>query len=320
MKTTQFLLATLLAVSFTPATADDAATGTGTERRIVTRTDGGSHGGPIKNAPYHAEVISERLQLLGDGNQIVNRTTAMTWRDSAGRTRTETRDARGDVSTVVIHDPVGRVHWVLDPRRKSAMRVAVELDAARNAARAAAERVAAERGRARVDTLRKEGKLPEGARIVVHDARQSDPQEIRVRVAQPGGAPFMMASEMASAVGMVVNGVVGDQKWAADEVTRELGTREFSGLKAEGRQRSYEIPADAIGNREPITVSSESWTSPEFKILVYFKRSDPRTGDTIYRLDDFKRGEPDAALFTAPQDYTVIDPMRMGTTTIVTPD
>src|SRR3954466_15166912 len=44
---------------------------------------------PVKNAPYIAETINETQQTLLDGNQIVNKHSTMSYRDSAGRTRQE---------------------------------------------------------------------------------------------------------------------------------------------------------------------------------------------------------------------------------------
>ena len=85
--------------------------------------------------------------------------------------------------------------------------------------------------------------------------------------------------------------------------TKKLGTREFDGIKADGTQTTHTIPAGEIGNEKPIVITSERWFSPEYNIVVYAKQSDPRTGDTIYRLANFKRAEPPADLFKVPSDY-----------------
>jgi DNA-directed RNA polymerase specialized sigma24 family protein len=85
--------------------------------------------------------------------------------------------------------------------------------------------------------------------------------------------------------------------------TKSLGTRDVDGIKADGTQTTHTIPAGEIGNEKPIVVTSERWFSPEFNIVVYAKQSDPRSGDTIYRLTNFKRGEPSAELFKLPADY-----------------
>ena len=44
---------------------------------------------PVKGAPYLAEVITESVQTLADGNRIVQRTTGRVYRDSDGRVRRE---------------------------------------------------------------------------------------------------------------------------------------------------------------------------------------------------------------------------------------
>ena len=100
----------------------------------------------------------------------------------------------------------------------------------------------------------------------------------------------------------------GDMKYARNATTRDLGTREIEGVKAEGKLRSYEIPAGEVGNTRPIVITDETWYSPELQVTVYSKHSDPRSGDRIYRLDNIRRAEPPADLFTAPAGYDIKDP------------
>ena len=82
----------------------------------------------IKNAPYSAEVISEKVQTLPDGNQINRKTSTMAYRDSAGRTRQETRDAGGEIRSVHINDTVEGTRYVLSPSKKSASKIGVDKD------------------------------------------------------------------------------------------------------------------------------------------------------------------------------------------------
>jgi len=93
-------------------------------------------------------------------------------------------------------------------------------------------------------------------------------------------------------------------------VTTALGTKEFDGVRAEGKSTVWTIAAGEIGNRNPIHVTSESWYSPDLQITVYSRHSDPRTGESIYRLAGIKRGEPDANLFKVPEDYKLRDRSR----------
>ncbi|MDY0964621.1 hypothetical protein [Massilia sp. CFBP9026] len=368
MKTKNILIATLLATAFAPALAEDYTIDQGSdgERRIVIRQGtvtlppgqqaaqrAGdtttltasmlriSSSGIVKNAPYSAEAVSESMQRLADGNQIVNTSRSMQYRDAAGRTRTEVHGEDGEVRTVTISDPVEGARWILNPQRKSATRLDMKSELARaeaDAARAAAtqariaaaqaraqaegaraiadqQRRAADQTRERIDQLRKEGKLPEGTHVIVKDVQRGlDATEVRVRVAQPAAAAMPAARAMSAQIAPMIIGAVNDGKWSAKAVTRELDGRDFSGVRAEGNQRSYTIPAGEIGNRAPIEVSSETWYSPELQVTVYHKRSDPRSGDVVYRLDKLKRGEPPAALFSVPSDYTVRDPLKVSST------
>jgi hypothetical protein len=80
----------------------------------------------------------------------------------------------------------------------------------------------------------------------------------------------------------------------------------IEGVQAEGTRTTLTIPAGAIGNDLPIQVVSERWYSPELQTVVMTKHSDPRMGDTTYRLTNINRNEPAPSLFQAPADYTAV--------------
>jgi hypothetical protein len=94
-----------------------------------------------------------------------------------------------------------------------------------------------------------------------------------------------------------------------------LGTQQIEGVTAEGTRVTRTIPSGAIGNEKPIDIVVETWTSTDLHVLVSSKRSDPRFGETVFRLTNIKRGEPDAALFQVPSGFTTQQepsgPMRM---------
>lgn len=90
-----------------------------------------------------------------------------------------------------------------------------------------------------------------------------------------------------------------------DVVTTSLGTQTINGVQAEGTRYTRTIPAGAIGNQNPIVITTERWYSADLQMVVLRKRDDPRTGETITQLTNIQRGEPDAALFQVPSDYTV---------------
>src|SRR5512140_3781764 len=74
-------------------------------------------GPPVKGAPYSAEAVNETIQMLADGNRIVQRTTAMQYRDTEGRERREETSAMG---AIFITDPVAGVRFTLHPESRIA--------------------------------------------------------------------------------------------------------------------------------------------------------------------------------------------------------
>jgi hypothetical protein len=88
-----------------------------------------------------------------------------------------------------------------------------------------------------------------------------------------------------------------------DVTTEQLGTKEIEGVQAEGTRTTTTLPAWAIGNVRPIQIVSERWYSPELHVVVFSRRADPRFGETIYRLTNITRTEPDPSLFQVPADY-----------------
>jgi hypothetical protein len=120
-----------------------------------------------------------------------------------------------------------------------------------------------------------------------------------------GPAPGAVVSAVAAGVPMTVGG--GVIAWPGDaEVNQEsLGTQAIEGVMAEGTRVTFTIPAGKIGNERPIVTVNERWYSQELQTVVLTKNSDPRMGETTYRLTNINRSEPDPSLFQVPADYTV---------------
>jgi len=99
--------------------------------------------------------------------------------------------------------------------------------------------------------------------------------------------------------------------------TESLGKQTIEGIEAEGKRVSFTIPAGQIGNERPIEIVSETWYSPELQTVVMSKQSDPRNGETTFRLMNINRSEPSRSLFEVPSDYSIKeesrDQMRMRT-------
>src|SRR5271168_4838321 len=90
-----------------------------------------------------------------------------------------------------------------------------------------------------------------------------------------------------------------------DVVTTSLGTQTIGGVTAEGTRYTRTIPAGQIGNVKPIVITTERWYSADLQMVVMTKRSDPRSGDTVFQMTNIARTEPAASLFQVPADYTV---------------
>lgn len=303
-----------LSEAFTPATSS----------MVISRN--------VKNAPYSAEVITERTQNLPDGNQITKRSTQMTYRDSAGRTRTEVRDDQGALRSISIHDPVDGIRLMLNPATKSATKISMGAQFEKNI-EALRERAKAEMkdGKATIiqrspgeEIIIKRYESPRGDGIETHE-------EVKVHVMRsnsserknggtlptpptpptppmppvPPGVGDARLAELSSLRNLPMTSFMSDRKWSANATTRDLGSRDFNGVRAEGKLRSYTIPSGEIGNKNAIVVSAESWTAPDLQITVYSKHSDPRAGETVYRVANLNRSEPALTLFSLPEGYTV---------------
>jgi hypothetical protein len=281
---------------------------------------------PIKNAPYSAEVISEKTQSLADGNQITKRSATQTYRDSAGRTREETRDDSGNVRVVHVYDTVDGTRYVLNPSSKTATKIStnkLRLDMQKKL----------DEARTRLSDLRGRSDKPSGtarthSQLSISGDAENEPVNVRVisingeTEVNVNGKVTKFAAEkdhmaqLEAMKNMPMLNAFQDRGYAAKSTTRDLGSRDFDGVRAEGKMTSYTIPAGEIGNRNPITVSTESWFSPDLQVTVYSKQSDPRYGDTVYRLANIKRNEPAMSLFGVPTDYTVKEaPMKVITST-----
>ncbi|HXB73251.1 MAG TPA: hypothetical protein VNY05_33750 [Candidatus Acidoferrales bacterium] len=89
------------------------------------------------------------------------------------------------------------------------------------------------------------------------------------------------------------------------EVT-SLGTQLFEGVLATGAKAGVAVPPGPIGNEQTLTMTSEIWYSPELSAAVLIRNSDARFGETIVRLRNIRRGDPDSSLFEIPAGYRLL--------------
>jgi hypothetical protein len=97
----------------------------------------------------------------------------------------------------------------------------------------------------------------------------------------------------------------GPDAAAQNVKTESLGRQTIAGAPADGTRTTVIVPAGQMGNEQPMQIVSEMWYSPDLQTTVLSKHSDPRDGETVFRLVDISRGDPPASLFQPPADYQV---------------
>jgi hypothetical protein len=284
----------------------------------------------VKGAPYTAEAVSETVQALADGNRIVRKNLTRLARDGEGRTRQE-RVVDGRTASVFINDVVAGRSWALNPEARRATELpsvrmgrrdgvpdapapGASTDEMRSWAESMREWAREFGARFRAEPMAGEGRAPNEQRVTRISVTPSTDGQVQrevevnvVRVAEPpasAGAPPVPPVPPAPhrhplpPLPMMLPP-------PGDGVTTALGSREFDGVRADGSRTTWVIPAGRIGNEKPIEIVSERWYAPDLMLVVATRRSDPRSGETSYRLTNLKRGEPDAALFKVPADYEI---------------
>jgi hypothetical protein len=231
----------------------------------------------VKGAPYSALAVTESTQTLSDGNRIVNTRSVSVYRDGEGRTRREQSvmsigpylPSLEPMKTVLIYDPNAGVTYSLDPGSHIARK---------NAS------MRLEQGS--VSSVRTQGA-----------AAAVGPEENLVFTRTTNGE--VQGNVSAGAIKMRM------EKDRSDIKQEALGTQTIEGVSAVGSRTTISLPAGQIGNERPIEIVEERWFSKELQTLIMTRRSDPRSGEVIYRLTNIDRSEPDRTLFEVPAGYTV---------------
>jgi hypothetical protein len=245
--------------------------------------EGSIDGKVVKGAPFSAQTVSEHIQVLADGNRIVNTNTGAIYRDSEGRTRREQQIAalggfaaeKAPAEMISIHDPVAGTNFALNPSNKTATKHGAFKIQLRHQGDSSATASA--------------GAIGSGVVITTAEG------DSNVAVRRTG--PLAPVGER--------------MKVQMEAKTESLGKQTIEGVEAEGTRTTRTIPAGAMGNEQPINIVFERWYSPELQTVVMTRHSDPRFGESTFRLTNINRTEPAAALFQVPSDYTVNEPGTM---------
>lgn len=264
----------------------------------------------VKGAPYSAEAVTESIQTLSDGNRIVNKFSSQVYRDSEGRTRRE-QTLKGlsgvgtgeePLQTIFINDPVSGVTYSLDTRSRTAHKSMsfkfhiTKKNGAPGEPQTFEFKSAQGAGANIVVTAPLAGAPQAGTRVVTPHA---EVEHFTLRTEAPGGYVFRSRANSSK----------------TNEVKEQLGKQMIEGVEAEGTRTTMTIPAGEIGNDRPIEIVSERWYSPELQLVVMTRHSDPRSGETTYKLTNINRTEPAKSLFEVPPGFNVKE-MELGRPTI----
>jgi hypothetical protein len=234
---------------------------------------------PVKGKPYSADAVTETTQTLADGNHIVNRSSSSIYRDSEGRERREESigrlgawNAQGEpAKAVFVSDPVAKMSFTLHPNDHTAEKRSAEA-------------------------------MPINFKTVTTNGGGRSGPAVQTTTVLTGGEPGPVA------VGFARRGIAES---ASSSKVEQLGNQTFEGVVAQGTRTTAVIPAGEIGNERDISIVSERWFSSELGVVVMSKQSDPRMGETVYRLTNINRNEPAHSMFEIPADYTVSDSAAM---------
>lgn len=228
-------------------------------------------GETVKGAPYSADTTTERVQMLADGNRIQQTTTGTVARDSEGRMRDE-RVLSG------ISGPGGEAPHIITIHDPVAGHD-YTLDSNTKVAFGSPELKALFKGK-------------DGAAMP-----KPNPAATTEFLFTGTAGPVIAARKLQ-----------GSTESEANVVKTDLGAQSMEGVLVEGTRITRTIPAGSVGNEQPIVITTETWYSPDLKVLVMSKSSDPRIGETTYKLTNIQRTEPAPSLFQIPADYTVKQP------------
>ena len=254
------------------------------ERLMITQFAGR----PVKGAPYSAEAVTETIQSLADGNRIVNKSAVRMFRDSEGRTRTETTvqplgpwvaDGKS-VSITTIHDPVSGEHITLHNDSKTATkaitRTLIHTQESADGKTVETETTSEMKFNVRVPP-------PPGVDPAQGDVLFQGPARMKFRQATP-----------AEGLAFIPEGAVEKSS---------LGKKVIEGVECEGTKEVVTIAAGKAGNERDIQIVTERWYSPELQMDLFRKHNDPRFGETTYRVSGLVRGEQQRTLFEVPAGF-----------------
>jgi len=244
---------------------------------VFLRTEGGMDNKIVKNSPYSAQSVTEFTQTLADGNRIHRTTSGSIARDSEGRTRRE--QAMTAIGQMTGSAETVKSVMIHDPVAGTTSSLEPHSHSAH----------------------------------VMHNTTFNTTYNVRVN---KSGAEKTAAEKMAldKATAEVMDKIKARSHGVVElnAKSEDLGTQVMEGVTVQGKRVTRTIPAGEIGNDRALEIVSETWFSPELQVVVMSRTTDPRSGDSVYKLTNVSRAEPDRSLFEIPTDYHVTEDGRGG--------
>jgi hypothetical protein len=222
----------------------------------------------IPGAPFSADTVSESTRVLPNGEMVHVTTRGKLYRDSEGRTRRESETPKGGRS-VMIADTVQRVMILVNPNDKSAKVFHWT-----------------------APTTGSQPPVPGASANLPISQPWASPPQSAIGASLPPGPNATLAPISASPV--KVN-------------SERLESRVLEGVTVTGMRVTRTTEAGAAGNEKAIVSTTETWMSPELKLTILWQTDDPRSGQSVTKIMNLLRTEPDASLFQVPSDYVVRD-------------
>ncbi len=237
---------------------------------VFVRTEGGMENKFVKNSPYSAQSVTEFTQTLADGNRIHRTTGGSIARDSEGRTRRE--QTISGIGQMANSGEAVKSVMIHDPVAGATYSLEPHSHAARVT------------------------HATTGYTNFVY-------KENVDKAAAERAASEKMAEKMTAE--MMTKIKARRREPEPNTKAEDLGSQVMEGVTVQGKRVTRTIPAGEIGNDRPLEIVTETWFSPDLQVVVLSRTSDPRSGDSVYKLTNVSRVEPDPALFQVPADYQV---------------
>jgi len=265
-----------------PAVTGDVAMGSpalGPKAGIVTMHVEDMDAALVKGAPFCGTIATEHTQTFSDGNRIHTTENSTLCRDGAGRTRREASlnllgaaTQTSAAKLITITDPVAGFRYMLDSESKIAHKMPIP------------------------SSLSAAGAGNEAGTVAMRGSGEGVMLYQRVGTAGPN---MVMNKDVFFKKG-------GQPSDGQAPATENLGDETIEGIHATGTRITTTIPAGEMGNEQPIAVVSERWYSPELKVTIMTKHTDPWAGELKTQLTNVNTSEPDSSLFLVPSDYKVV--------------